>query len=83
MYKMATGNHIFAKSKSMEQTIYSQKLKDYRDEVYQNPALLQKHLKQVDETVQDEGVRTLIKSCLTAKNHHYKKMQKMFERYVR
>lgn len=80
MYKMATGNHLFAESPEMERTIYAEKIRDYRDKVYSEPALLEKHLERVDKTVENEEVRTLIKSCLTAKNYDYGKMQKMFAR---
>lgn len=81
MYKMATGEHIFGLSESMEKTIHAQTMKDYRDFIYSNPnkELLQKHLKQVDEKIGNEELRNLIKSCLTAKNHGYKKIQRMFE----
>ncbi len=37
MYKMATGKHLFAKSKSMEKTVYAEQLKDHRDWVYEEP----------------------------------------------
>ena len=80
MYKMATGNHLFAESPEMERTIYAEKIRDYREKVYSEPALLEKHLERVDKTVENEEVRTLIKSCLTAKNYDYGKMQKMFAR---
>lgn len=83
MYKMATGNHLFAESKSMEKTIYAEKIRDYRDEVYDNPELLKKHLNKVDETVKDEKIKNIIKSCLTSKNYDYGKMQKMFKSYLK
>lgn len=83
MYKMATGKHLFVKSKSMEKTIHAQKIKDYRDKVYSDETgkLLASHITQVDKTVQDEQLKTLIKTCLTAKNYHYKKIQRMFKKF--
>lgn len=83
MYYMATGKHIFDRSQSMSLTLVADDIKDYRNEIYANPALLQQHLKQVDETVQDERLRTSIKACLTAKNYDYGKMQRMFEEYAK
>lgn len=80
MYKMAFGEHIFAESKSMETTTKAKKLKDYRDKVYSDKTynLLDKHLKQVDIKINDKPLRTLIKSCLTAKNYEYKKIKRLF-----
>lgn len=84
MYKMATGDHIFAKSKSMDRTIYAQKIKDYRDEIYSDNTgkLLKAYLKRVDRTIKDEQLKVLIKSCLTAKNYHYKKVQRLFKKLL-
>jgi len=83
MYKMATGDHIFAQSKSMEETVHAQKIRDYRDKVYSDKTgkLLEMHLKQVDKTVQDEQLRTLIKACLTAKNYHYRRIYRLFKKF--
>lgn len=83
MYKMITGEHIFAESKSMEKTTFAQKIKDYRDRVYSDRAgtLLKKHLEQIDEKIQDEKLKMLIKSCLTAKKEDYAKIQQMFKEF--
>lgn len=83
MYKMATGNHIFAKSKSMERVTQAQRIKDYRDKVYSDKTgkLLEKHLKQVDKKIEDEQLKTLIKTCLTAKDYEYKKIQRMIKEF--
>lgn len=83
IYRMITGKHIFAKSKSMEKTTQAQKIKDYRDKVYSDKTgkLSKKHLKQVDETIEDEKLKALIKACLTAKNYEYKKIQRMIENF--
>lgn len=85
MYKMATGEHIFSESKSMEQTIHCHKIKDSRDLIYSDNTgqLIQEKLELVDKNVEDESIKTLIKSCLTAKNHEYKKMHKMFQSYLK
>ncbi len=85
MYYMATGKHIFAQSQSMSLTLQADDIKDYREQVYadQGGQLLEKHLRQVDETIQDERFGTLIKECLTAKKYHYRKMQRMFEEYAK
>jgi len=81
MYKMVTGEHIFAESESMERTIEAQKVKDYRRKVYLDKTgkLLRKHLEQVDTKIQDEKLKKLIKACLTAKNYHYKRIQRLFQ----
>ena len=34
IYKMYTGEHLFAESESMETTIYAQELNDHRDWIY-------------------------------------------------
>ena len=81
MYKMATGHHLFAESKSMERTIYAGDVKDYRDLVFKKPELLDMHLKQVDENVLDERVRTLVRACLLAQPEDYSMVDAMFERY--
>jgi hypothetical protein len=86
IYYMATGKHIFAKSKSMTRTFsdISDEINDYRTKVYADESgeLLKKHLKQVDDNIEDGRIRELIKACLTAKSYHYKKMHRMFQRYV-
>lgn len=84
IYKMAAGNHIFAESQSMEKSKNAQKIKDYRDKVYADGTgkLLEMHLKQVDKTIQNEQIRILVKTCLTAKNHHYKKIQRLFKKLI-
>ena len=79
MYKMATGKHLFAKSQSMERTIYADQLKDHRDEVYANPEKLGYYLRKVDKNIEDERVKELIKECLTAGRGHYKRMHRMFK----
>ncbi|GAJ23856.1 unnamed protein product, partial [marine sediment metagenome] len=83
IYKMVTGEHIFTESKSMEGTIFADALKDCRDEIYNDKTgeLLRKYLVEVDSKVEDETLRDLIKACLTAKNHHYKKIHRMFQEF--
>jgi hypothetical protein len=81
MYKMATGEHLFASDPSMERTTFADGLKHERDLAYEdtNGTTLQSYLAKVDINVHDERIRELIKECLTAKNHHYGKMRRMFE----
>ncbi len=82
MYKMATDEHIFAESPSMELSIHAHNIKDERDEVYADTTgeRLKPYLQKVDDNIKDNNLRDLIKSCLIAKNHHYKKMYRMFEK---
>ena len=81
MYKMATGEHLFAGSRTMEMTKYADDLKDERDAAYADKTgkSLEKYLTKVDENIQDERLKTIIKSCLTAENFHYKNIWKMFK----
>ncbi|MEA3430021.1 MAG: hypothetical protein U9R08_01990 [Nanoarchaeota archaeon] len=91
MYLMATGEHIFLnkktgdESESMSRTFGSvaDRINDYRTKVYldESGELLKGHLKQVDDTVEDEGVAFLIKECLTARNYDYGRVKRVFERY--
>ncbi|PIN86377.1 hypothetical protein COV19_05280 [Candidatus Woesearchaeota archaeon CG10_big_fil_rev_8_21_14_0_10_44_13] len=78
LYHMATLKHIFNRSRSMSITLAADDIKDYRNEVYQNPALLQMHLREVDETVKDAKVRGLIKACLTAGPDDHERIAGMF-----
>ena len=83
MYKMATGEHLFAESKSMEMTMHANELKDQRDEIYADPTgkSLGIYLAKVDHNIQNERLRTIIKACLTAENFHYKNIYNMFKKY--
>ncbi len=74
IYKMTTGNHIFANDPSMEYSVYADNLKHYRDNVYaqSDMVLLSEHLAQVDRTTNTD-IGSVIKACLTAEpNDHYK-----------
>jgi hypothetical protein len=84
MYKMATGEHIFAESESMERTIYADKLKDHRDWIYEEDKRLGPYLRIVNETVTDDKVADLIKLCLTAKGteEDYQRLEERFENIV-
>ncbi len=80
MYKMTTGEHLFAQSKTMEMTIHAQEIKDQRDQIYENPKLLQKHLQKVEDNIPDQTLANTIKKLLTAKDYHYKNMQRHLQR---
>jgi hypothetical protein len=84
MYKMATGEHIFAESESMERTIYADELKDHRDWIYGGDERLDPYLRIVNETVTDDKVADLIKLCLTAKGteEDYQRLEERFENIV-
>jgi serine/threonine protein kinase len=79
MYKMVTGNHLFADSKSMELSVYADDLRDSRDEIYADPDKLRFYLDKVDDDIEDEKIRILIKECLTSKNYDYKKIYRKFK----
>ncbi|MBU1030356.1 MAG: protein kinase [Nanoarchaeota archaeon] len=81
MYKMATGKHLFAKSKSMETTIQADELQDHREWIYQDKKRIQHYLKKVDKNIENKEVSYIIKHCLTAKNHEYKKTWNMMKEY--
>ncbi|MEA3430020.1 MAG: protein kinase [Nanoarchaeota archaeon] len=81
MYKMYTGDFLFAESDSMERTIYADKLRDYRDVVLNDFELLDEYLKKVDGKVKDERVRELIKTCILSQPEDYSMVSAMFERY--
>ncbi len=76
MYKMATGKHIFAKSKSMEKTIYAQKIKDERDKAYSKDRGLYGYLKKVETNITDSKLKNAIELCLTSscKEQAYKEL---------
>ena len=59
-------------------------LKDYRDKVYSDKTgkLLKKHLNQVDNDIQDDSLRTLIKKCLTSRRGQYRIIQRKFEEVI-
>ena len=82
MYKMATGEHIFAESRSMEMTRNASQIKDQREQIYADATgkSLEKYLKKVDENIKDERIKTIIKTCLTARNSDHKRVWKMFEK---
>jgi len=85
MYKMATGENLFAKSKSksMGMTIYAERVRDERDHVYADKTgrLLQPYLQKVDENISDPILNDLIKSCLISRRGQYKRMLKKFKIY--
>jgi len=83
MYYMTTGQHIFDQSQSMSKTFGSvaDTINDYRTQVYADETgqMLEKHLQQVDQTIQDARIATIIKSCLTAGKDEHERIQKMFQ----
>lgn len=87
MYYLALGNHIFAKSESMSRTFsdIADEINDYRTMVYLDPSnrMLNSHLQQVDETIlNSEGVREIIKACLTSSPDDHEKIMEMFKEYA-
>ncbi len=85
MYKMATGDMLFAKSKSMQMTMYAGKVRDERDDVYADKtgAKLLPYLKKVDYNVKDLALNDLIKSCLTSRRGQYKRTLRKFREYIK
>jgi len=81
MYKMATGEHLFLESKSMERTTYADAIRDYRDIVLSDFKLTDLHLNKIDDNVKDERLRTLIKSCILSQSEDYSIVHAMFKRY--
>ncbi len=84
IYYMATGEHIFAESESQTRTFSDllEEINDYRNKVYADKSgeLLKKHLKEIDETIEDKKVRYFIKACLTSKHYDYTKIKRMFKK---
>ena len=80
VYKMATGEHIFAESESMERTVYADQLKDHRDWIYEDDERLEPYLRKVEEIVEDEKIAGIIKLCLTAKGteEDYQRLEERF-----
>ncbi len=79
VYKMATGEHIFAESKYMERTIFADKLRDHRDWIYERPEeRLLPYLRRVEETVKDRGLCEIVNFCLTSKgkDEDYQQLRK-------
>ncbi|MBS3118243.1 hypothetical protein J4417_01010 [Candidatus Woesearchaeota archaeon] len=84
VYKMATGEHIFAESKSMERTTYADKLRDQRDWIYERPEeRLQPYLRKVEETVKDRDLCEIVNFCLTSEglDEDYKVLEARFNEY--
>ena len=85
VYKMATGEHIFAESKSMERTTYADKLRDQRDWIYEDPKeRLKPHLHTVSKRIESVTIRNIINFCLTAQgtDEEYQQLEQMFGEYV-
>jgi serine/threonine protein kinase len=85
MYYMATGTHIFSQSVSQTTSMsdIAYEIADYRTQVYSDNTgkLLSQHLAQADTTINDTGLRDIIKQCLVAKPNDHDKIMKMFEEY--
>ena len=82
IYKMYTRTHLFAKSRSMEYSIYAENIRDNRDEIYADPKKLKQYLDRVKKRVRNKKIRTLILDCLTAKDDDYEKLHKKFQKYI-
>jgi serine/threonine protein kinase len=82
MYRMTTGEHLFAGSKTMEMTLHAGEIKDQRDRIYADATgkSLEEYLRKVDHDVQNERIKNIIKACLTADSSDYRKISKMFEK---
>lgn len=66
MYKLATGEHVFADSESMEKTIYAEQLRDHRDWIYEKPGeRLPPHLERLQK-ISDRKIQDAIYLCLTS-----------------
>jgi hypothetical protein len=85
MYKMLTGENLFAASRSMEHTTFADSIRDERDEAYSDKTgeKLQPYLRIVDEKVNDPTLQYLIKECLTSRRGQYKIMQRKFKAAMR
>jgi serine/threonine protein kinase len=83
MYKMATGSHIFAKSRSMETSMHADYIKDEREMAYSGKSggLLPSYIQKIETNVTNDALRHLIISCLESKNHFYNKMHREFEHF--
>ncbi len=81
MYKMATGKHIFAESKSMEMTIRAANIKDERDKAYSTEYGIDKYLDKINGPLQKTRLRDSIVFCLKSKGHYedYKILKKIIE----
>jgi serine/threonine protein kinase len=84
MFYMATNEYLFEDSESMTRTTLYDSMKDQRDIVYMDTTgdRLKPFLQKVDENIEDETLSYLIKECLTARNGHYRQMQRKFERVL-
>ncbi|MFH1064315.1 MAG: hypothetical protein V1729_04505 [Candidatus Woesearchaeota archaeon] len=82
MYKMATGDHLFAKSKSMERASQADRLKDHRDWVYEKDSRLRFYLTKVYKNIEDGNLCDAITFCLKASgtDEEYTKLQDILER---
>ncbi len=80
MYKMATGEHIFTESKSMERTTYADQVRDHRDWIYEDPERLVPYLETVERRVEDHTLRDIITFCLKSegKDEEYQELEKRF-----
>ncbi len=66
MYKLATSEHIFTDSQSMEKTIYAEQLRDHRDWIYEKPReRLPPHLERLQK-IPDRKIQDAIYFCLTS-----------------
>jgi len=80
MYKMATGEHLFNPSINMSTHLIPEEIKEERERSYADQATLQKRLKEVEVTIQDNNLASLIKFCLEAKGteEDYQRLEERF-----
>ncbi|MEK6901715.1 MAG: hypothetical protein AABX37_05195, partial [Nanoarchaeota archaeon] len=83
MYKMATGEHIFAESKSMERTTYADQVRDHRDWIYEDHERLRPYLETVERRVEDPTLRDIVVFCLRSRgtDEDYDKLNERFRAY--
>ncbi|MFH1064314.1 MAG: hypothetical protein V1729_04500 [Candidatus Woesearchaeota archaeon] len=82
MYKMATGDHLFAKSKSMERASRADRLKDHRDWVYEKDKRIDRYCRKVRADISDPQISEAITFCLKADvtDEDYTQLREMLER---
>jgi|GEM_PF-2102265 len=83
LYYASTGKHLFTKSETMGRSLTKKgdRIRDARNQAYTEKGRLRYYLSKVDRNIEDERVRYLIKTCLTARYHDYSKVKKIFDRF--
>lgn len=71
MYKMATGKHLFTRSRSMDTTICATDLKEHRVFVYGNAERVRYYTRKVERVISDEKLAEIIKWCINFDQVNY------------